>query len=85
MVLVGSTPAMLVLMLSGAVGTLKFPMMESGQFVPLADESGMLACPQSLTTQEGLGHCIGLFEHNNILLQRPHGRNCTHVIALLVA
>ena len=34
--------------------------MRSGEFVTLAASSGFLACPQSLTTQQGLGHCVGI-------------------------
>lgn len=34
--------------------------LRSGEFVPLAASSGMLTCPQSLTTQQGLGHCVGI-------------------------
>ena len=34
--------------------------MISGEFVPLDAESGFLACPQSLTTKQGLGYCIGV-------------------------
>ena len=36
------------------------PPLRSGEFVPLAARAGPLACPQSLTTQQGLGHCVGI-------------------------
>ena len=36
-------------------GTLK-----SGEFVPLVEKAGFLACPQSLKTLDGYGHCVGL-------------------------
>ena len=32
--------------------------LRSGEFVPLDAPSGFLACPQSLTTREGLGFCV---------------------------
>ena len=34
--------------------------LRSGSFVPLADDAGFLACPQSLSTFDGLGHCVGI-------------------------
>ena len=34
--------------------------LRSGDWVPLADEVGSLSCPQSKTTQQGIGHCIGI-------------------------
>ena len=34
--------------------------LESGQFVPLVEEAGFLACPQSLKTLDGLGHCVNI-------------------------
>ena len=34
--------------------------MRSGAFVPLQADAGPLVCPQSLTTLQGIGHCIGV-------------------------
>ena len=31
----------------------------SGEFIPLSSP-GRLVCPQSLTTLEGIGHCVGV-------------------------
>ena len=35
-------------------------LLRSGEFLPLEADSGFLACPQSLTTKQGLGYCIGV-------------------------
>ena len=34
--------------------------LRSGRFLPLAEDAGFLACPQSLSTFEGIGHCVGI-------------------------
>ena len=36
------------------------PNLASGAFVALVDDYGPLVCPQSRTTQQGLGHCVGV-------------------------
>jgi hypothetical protein len=38
----------------------KLEKLRSGEFVPLAANAGPLVCPQSLTTNEGIGHCVGI-------------------------
>ena len=35
------------------------PALPSGEFIPLS-APGRLVCPQSLTTLEGIGHCVGI-------------------------
>ena len=52
----GQMTALLLFLLSPLAAALQ---MRSGEFVPLDAPSGFLACPQSLTTREGLGFCIG--------------------------
>ena len=52
----GQMTALLLSLLSPLAAALQ---MRSGEFVPLDAPSGFLACPQSLTTREGLGFCIG--------------------------
>jgi len=34
--------------------------LQSGSFVPLVEHAGPLACPQSLRTLDGLGHCVNI-------------------------
>ena len=48
------------LLLLATPATASGPPLRSGEFVPLAARAGPLACPQSLTTQQGLGHCVGI-------------------------
>ena len=45
---------------SAPTGIIMLASMRSGEFIPLAEPYGFLACPQSLTTFEGLGHCVGI-------------------------
>jgi hypothetical protein len=42
----------------GAGGSSNLP--KNGEFVPLEADLGPLICPQSLTTLQGIGHCIGI-------------------------
>ena len=44
----------------GAGGSPSNLPLKSGEFVPLEADLGPLICPQSLTTLQGLGHCIGI-------------------------
>jgi hypothetical protein len=37
-----------------------FAALQSGQFVPLSTKAGFLACPQPLTTLQGIGQCVGI-------------------------
>eukprot|EP01052_Picozoa_sp_SAG31_P063940 SAG31_NODE_22834_length_517_cov_0.691388_1_plen_66_part_10 len=50
-----SLQQLMVLYAGATAGTLR-----SGDFVPLTEEAGPLICPQSLTTNEGIGHCVGI-------------------------
>ena len=34
--------------------------LESGEFVKVKESSALLACPQSLNTLDGFGHCVGM-------------------------
>ena len=48
------------IIISGTFVRLLLSAVQSGEWLKLIDEAGPLACPQSLQTQQGVGHCVGI-------------------------